>query len=70
MGPGQHAEGCRRGPQSRHRGGDEDAARTDRVVAQGLIPIGSNAADFAAFQAAEIAQFSRMIKDANSKIGN
>ena len=43
---------------------------TDRVVAQGLIPIGSNAADFAAFQAAEIAQFSRMIKDANSKIGN
>ncbi|MCC6780577.1 MAG: tripartite tricarboxylate transporter substrate binding protein [Hyphomicrobiales bacterium] len=43
---------------------------TERVVAQGLVPVGSSAADFAAFQAAEIAKFSKMIKDANIKIGN
>ncbi|CAN0295454.1 unnamed protein product [Phaeothamnion confervicola] len=42
----------------------------DRVVAQGLIPVGSNAADFAAFQNAEIAKYDRMIKNANIKIGN
>jgi tripartite-type tricarboxylate transporter receptor subunit TctC len=43
---------------------------TERVAAQGLIPVGSNSADFAAFQNAEIAKFSNMIKDANIKIGN
>ena len=42
----------------------------DRVVAQGLIPAGSSSADFAAFQNSEIAKYSRMIKDANIKIGN
>ena len=42
----------------------------DRVAAQGLIPVGSSSADFAAFQNAEIAKFSKMIKDANIKIGN
>ena len=43
---------------------------TERVAAQGLIPVGSNSADFAVFQNAEIGKFSRMIKDANIKIGN
>ena len=43
---------------------------TERVAAQGLVPVGSSAADFAAFQNAEIAKFGRMIKDANIKIGN
>ena len=43
---------------------------TERVAAQGLIPVGSSSAEFAAFQNAEIAKFSRMIKDANIKIGN
>ena len=42
----------------------------DRVVAQGLIPVGSSSADFAAFQNSEIAKYGRMIKDANIKIGN
>jgi tripartite-type tricarboxylate transporter receptor subunit TctC len=42
----------------------------DRVVAQGLVPVGSSSADFAAFQNSEIAKFDRMIKDANIKIGN
>ena len=42
----------------------------ERVAAQGLIPVGSSSADFAAFQNAEIAKFSLMIKDANIKIGN
>jgi tripartite-type tricarboxylate transporter receptor subunit TctC len=43
---------------------------TERVAAQGLIPVGSSSVDFAAFQNAEIAKFSQMIKDANIKIGN
>ena len=43
---------------------------TDRVVAQGLGPVGSSSADFAAFQNSEIAKYGRMIKDANIKIGN
>ena len=43
---------------------------TERVAAQGLIPVGSNSAEFAAFQNAEIAKFSKMITDANIKIGN
>ncbi|MGE0034075.1 MAG: Bug family tripartite tricarboxylate transporter substrate binding protein [Xanthobacteraceae bacterium] len=43
---------------------------TERVAAQGLIPVGSSSADFTAFQNAEIAKFGRMIKDANIKIGN
>ena len=34
------------------------------------MPVGSSAANFAAFQKAEIAKFERMIKDANIKIGN
>ena len=42
----------------------------ERVVAQGLIPVGSNAGDFAAFMNSEIAKYERMIKDANIKIGN
>ena len=40
---------------------------TERVAAQGLIPVGSNSADFAKFQNAEIVKFSQMIKDANIK---
>jgi tripartite-type tricarboxylate transporter receptor subunit TctC len=43
---------------------------TERVAAQGLIPVGSSSADFAAFQRAEIEKFGMMIKDANIKIGN
>ena len=43
---------------------------TERVAAQGLIPVGSNSADFAAFQNTEIAKFTQMIKDANIKVGN
>jgi len=43
---------------------------TQRVAAQGLVPVGSSAADFSVFQKAEIAKFGRMIKDANIKIGN
>jgi tripartite-type tricarboxylate transporter receptor subunit TctC len=42
----------------------------DRLVAQGLIPVGSNAADFAAFQNDEIAKYARIIKDADIKVGN
>ena len=42
----------------------------DRLVAQGLIPVGSNAADFAAFQNAEIAKYGKIIKEANIKVGN
>ncbi len=42
----------------------------ERVAAQGLIPVGSNSADFAAFQNAEIEKFTKMIKDANIKTGN
>jgi tripartite-type tricarboxylate transporter receptor subunit TctC len=43
---------------------------TERVAKQGLIPVGSSSADFAAFQNSEIEKFSKMIKDANIKIGN
>jgi tripartite-type tricarboxylate transporter receptor subunit TctC len=43
---------------------------TERVAAQGLIPVGSSSADFAVFQNAEIAKFSKMIRDANIKSGN
>lgn len=42
----------------------------DRLVAQGLIPVGSNAADFAVFMNGEIAKYDRIIKDANIKVGN
>ena len=42
----------------------------DRLIEQGLIPVGSNAADFAAFQNAEIAKYAEIIKDANIKVGN
>ena len=43
---------------------------TERVAAQGLIPVGSSSADFAVFQNGEIAKFSKMIHDANIKVGN
>ncbi|AMN43555.1 Bug family tripartite tricarboxylate transporter substrate binding protein [Rhodoplanes sp. Z2-YC6860] len=43
---------------------------TERLAAQGLIPVGSSSADFAAFANAEIAKFGKMIKDADIKIGN
>ena len=43
---------------------------TERVAKQGLIPVGSSSADFAAFQNTEIEKFTKMIKDANIKIGN
>ncbi len=42
----------------------------DRLVPQGLIPVGSDAAHFAAFQEAEIAKNGQIIKDANIKVGN
>lgn len=42
----------------------------DRLMAQGLIPVGSNAADFAAFQNDEIAKYAGIIKDANIKVGD
>lgn len=42
----------------------------ERVAAQGLIPVGSSSADFAAFQNSEIEKFTKMIKDANIKGGN
>ena len=42
----------------------------ERVAAQGLIPVGSSSADFAAFQNAEIEKFTKMIKDASIKPGN
>ena len=43
---------------------------SQRVAAQGLVPLGTNAANFAVFQKAEIAKFQRMITDANIRIGN
>jgi tripartite-type tricarboxylate transporter receptor subunit TctC len=43
---------------------------TDSLVAQGLIPVGSNSADFAAFMNAEIAKYARIIKEANIRVGN
>ncbi len=43
---------------------------TERLVAQGLIPVGSDAADFAAFMRDEIVKYGRIIKDANIKIAN
>jgi tripartite-type tricarboxylate transporter receptor subunit TctC len=42
----------------------------DRVAKQGLIPVGSSSADFAKFQAAEMAKYQKIIKDSNIKIGN
>jgi tripartite-type tricarboxylate transporter receptor subunit TctC len=39
----------------------------ERVAKQGLIPVGSSSADFAAFQKAEIAKYGKIIKDANIK---
>ena len=41
---------------------------TERLVAQALIPVGSRSEDFAAFINAEIAKYSRIIKDANIRI--
>ena len=43
---------------------------TERLAAQGLVPVGSRSADFAAFASAEIGKFGKMIKDADIKIGN
>ena len=40
----------------------------DLVVQQGLIPVGSNSADFAVFQNGEIAKYRKIITDANIKI--
>jgi tripartite-type tricarboxylate transporter receptor subunit TctC len=42
----------------------------DRLVSQGLIPVGSNAADFSAFIQSEIEKYGRIIKDSNIKAGN
>ena len=42
----------------------------DWVAQQGLIPVGSNSADFAVFQNAEIAKYQKIITDANIKISN
>jgi tripartite-type tricarboxylate transporter receptor subunit TctC len=42
----------------------------DLVAQQGLIPVGSSSADFAAFQNAEIAKYRKIITDANIKISN
>ena len=42
----------------------------DLVVQQGLIPVGSNSADFAVFQNGEIAKYRKIITDANIKIDN
>lgn len=41
---------------------------TERLVSQGLVPIGSRSEDFGAFINAEIAKYSRVIKDANIKV--
>lgn len=43
---------------------------TERLVSQALIPVGSRSEDFAAFIGAEIAKYSRIIKDADIKIEN
>jgi tripartite-type tricarboxylate transporter receptor subunit TctC len=42
----------------------------DWVARQGLIPVGSNSADFAVFQNAEIAKYQKIITDTNIKISN
>jgi tripartite-type tricarboxylate transporter receptor subunit TctC len=42
----------------------------ERVVPQGLIPVGSNTAEFAAFQEEEIAKHGKVIRDANIKANN
>ena len=42
----------------------------DKVAQQGLIPVGSSSADFAKFQAAEMAKYQKIINDSNIKIGN
>ena len=42
----------------------------ERMAQQGLIPVGSTSADFAAFQNAEMAKFRKIIQDANIKISN
>lgn len=51
-----------------------EAMKTPRViegvVAQGLIPVGSNAVDFAAFQNTEIAKYDRIIKEQKIKVEN
>lgn len=43
---------------------------TERLVAQGLVPVGSSSADFAAFIDDEIAKYDKLIKAANIKVGN
>ncbi|OGA64928.1 MAG: hypothetical protein A3G81_19730 [Betaproteobacteria bacterium RIFCSPLOWO2_12_FULL_65_14] len=43
---------------------------TERLVSQGLVPIGSRSEDFGAFINAEIGKYSRVIKDANIKIAD
>ena len=41
---------------------------TERLVSQGLVPIGSRSDEFAAFINTEIGKYSRVIKDANIKV--
>jgi tripartite-type tricarboxylate transporter receptor subunit TctC len=43
---------------------------TSQLVAQGLLPLGSNAADFKQFIASEIEKFDKLIKTADIKIAN
>ena len=42
----------------------------DRMAQQGLIPVGSTSAEFAAFQKAEMAKYQKIIRDADIKISN
>ena len=42
----------------------------DRMAQQGLIPVGSTSAEFAAFQKAEMAKYQKIILDADIKISN
>ncbi|MFN3891167.1 MAG: Bug family tripartite tricarboxylate transporter substrate binding protein [Beijerinckiaceae bacterium] len=44
-------------------------AVVSRLVEQGLIPVGSNSAEFAAFIASEQAKFEKLIKSADIKVG-
>lgn len=37
----------------------------ERLASQGLVPVGSNSEDFAAFMITEIAKYGRIIKEAN-----
>ncbi len=43
---------------------------TERLAAQGMVPLSSKSEDFAAFINAEVVKYSRLIKDANIKVEN